>query len=221
MATYTTPTGTDVATFLSNRCGITVSGSDATIVAAVDAALEELSLLTGYSPFIAGSASTIVLDIPYGGNVRRIELPNGLLGSVTVQYNGSTLTAGTHYTLKKAAMTNTKAPAEYIELFAGYSTMRAGLSINGQWGYCLSSDVPAAIFEAVVMYAAGTVLDAQNQGRILGSGLRWTDGDVSESYSDILSGGGSNLSKALQGGTHMKTQAANVMRASRRVIGMV
>lgn len=170
------PTVSDVQAFLANRCGVdtslTVYTDTATITKALNWALTKLRQVTGYDPFVYGSAADMTVEVV--GLTGR--LPNGANGTIVVSKDGTTYVDGTDYRLYPL----NGSPKQYFRWINRNVVPTKPVTVNAQWGR--ASDYPDDVWEAIVMLTAAfcLVAFASGQAGILGSS--WTDGDVSVTY---------------------------------------
>lgn len=165
------PVVADVVAFLVNRCGVEADSllvtHLATLTAALNSALAQLSLLTGYDPFIAENAEDKSVEV----RGRRGLFWNGANGDVVVSLDGTTYTEETDYRLYPLNQDR----KEWIQWLRTLSPTKP-LTVNAEWGF--GDDYPDDVWEAIVMFAAGYALAAYALGQAGYLGESWTDGDV-------------------------------------------
>ena len=162
------PTTTNVADYLSQRFGVTVTAGDSSIAQMLASAIDELGNKTGYNPFVAGSAQAKAFDCPTRFPLV-IKLPNGIASLTSLVVAGETWTENVDYSIEPPGM----APAEYIKLYRAPSTLVRSITVTAKWGYCESADLPSVIFDALVELAAGKILSAMVAGAVASSGESW------------------------------------------------
>lgn len=167
------PVVADVVDFLVNRCGVD-SGSPIvtdldSLGKALDSAIAQLSVVTGYDPFIADAASDGYVEIVGGRGL----FWNGANGAVEISLDGTVYTEGTDYRLYPL----NKSRKEWVKWLSGLSPGKP-LTVNAEWGF--GDDCPDDLWQAIVMFAAGYALASYALGQAGYLGESWTDGDVAE-----------------------------------------
>lgn len=190
------PTTTDIATYLSQRFGITVTAGDASITQMLNAALADLETITGYSPFISdGSSSALVLDFPRLAPYMLV-LPSPLLTLSSIVVAGTTFTENVDFTLEPVRR---QGPKLRVAFYRTPPTWMRVVTVTGTWGYCTAANLPADLFEAIMQLAAGKILSAITAGEVTSAGESWTDGDVSKRNVGGSTGGMAGLESSAGG----------------------
>lgn len=182
--------------------------TDAQLNIAINASILWWDRITGWSPFLAGTASARLFDPPgtdkglylasLSGGKRHLNLHAGLISVTALTVSGTARVLNTDFWLKPADARTKSRPYEMIE-FAGpvYGSVNA-ISINGVWGF--STDVPDDVWLAV-LYSAG-VHALLAQGLKTAQGIEeWAELDVREKYGDKPFMGTINSWKEIATGT--------------------
>ncbi len=117
-------------------------------------------------PFLSsGSASTRLFDPPInnGRDYPYLSLQGGLTALTSVSISGTTLDTSQYF----SCPTNTLAkgrPITGIEFYRVYyvASLPRSVSVIGKWGYC--DTLPDSVFNAVLHYAASTLLASVSFG---------------------------------------------------------
>lgn len=195
------PTKAQLIDLLADRYGASVA-DESHLDWALAAALDELSEVTGYRPFIAGAASNHTYRVERG----RVRFSNGATGTITVSRDGTQLTEGQHFWLLPRNGDRYEGLQWLIQ--------PATIVVNAAWGY--GSDYPSAIWQAILEHAAGRVLSGIKLGKLTLAGDSWTDGDVSVHNGSALAG--RDGLAAIIGGQLIEDAVATWQRNSRTVV---
>lgn len=180
------PVSSDVTNLLADA-GVTAP-SNATVAAALAAAIATWNSMTGYEPFLAASA-TRYFDPP-GGSPRGFASPKGgsnvlrfdcgLVSLTSLSVAGVSKTQGTDFWLKPANKAASGKPYEWAEFSAPLYGKPNDVVVVGSWGY--SATVPDDAWNAVLELAAAIAVAGPNV-KASGGVLSYTIGSqVSETF---------------------------------------
>jgi len=198
------PTNTDVTSYLSERYGVTVSGTGS-IDDLIASAIEELQAVTGYRPFVSSTQSSHRVWV----RGSRVRLPNAIITLGEVTSDGQTFTQGTHFELGPLSGPR----IEWLEWLVHYPAKP--VTIDAIFGH--STDYPADVWLAIVQLVAARVIDGLLTGKIADSGVSWSDGDVSESYGAVVTSGGKGEAGSVASGEI--DRAMTTFKRHRRTVG--
>lgn len=203
------PETSDVVDFLVNRCGVDADSllvtHTATLENMLNAALQDLERVTGYSPFITAAASDGYVEI----NGKRGLFWNGANGALTVSLDGTIYTEGTDYLLYPL----NQARKEWMKWLRVCAPGKP-LTVNAEWGF--ADDYPADLWEAVVMLAAGMAIASYSAGQAGFAGESWTDGDVSVKQATAAHSSGETGLSSLSPGALISEAKASMLEHSRK-----
>ena len=200
------PAAADVIAFLTQTSGVTIpAGSAAAIDSLIASAAEEVSHLTGYTPFVGADSTKRIKQS------RVIRLPNGLYGTISLTVLGTALVLDKDFRYGPTHVAGVSGePYEWIELIRAPGS--AIMEIDGTWGY--ADDYPEPLLTAMIELVAGRYLESVRQGQVAGG--NWKEADSSR---DVV--GGSKIGGdegELAGGAMINRAKAAIMKY-RRFVG--
>lgn len=204
------PVSADVIAFLTQRAGVTVSGS--TIDGEIAKAIGVLEDVSGYRPFVAGATATnktVLINRPL------TILPNSFISPGTITGVTGVLEAGTVYDFVPYA----DDPKSGIRWLAVTNFPVRPVTVNARWGY--AADYPSDVFHALLAYAGGSILGMISDGRAAKSGISWTDGDVSQTNGSAGKSGTNSLGAMAHMGSAMMDEAILVFKQHKRIEAFV
>ena len=177
------PTGVDLERQLiaSGMLGLTPSVREQylDLDAAADAAYEAFQDAVGIRPFLAESTvTTKYYDAPGGPYV-----PIHPYVAITSVYTkGSFQTTSTAQTQNQDWEIEDDPPYRRL-IFNGYIEGPRRVGVTGRRGW--ADDLPARVWNGLLAYAAGVIIQPQVAAAINAGAVSWTEGDVSEKYGSM------------------------------------
>lgn len=177
------PTGVDLERFLiaAGMLGLTPSVREQylDLDTAADAAYEAFQDAVKIKPFLAETtATTRYYDAPGGPYV-----PIHPYVTITHIYTKGTFeTSSTSHTRYQDWEIGDEAPYRRV-LLNGYIEGPRRIGITGRRGW--ADDLPARVFNGLLAYAAGVIIQPSVAAAINAGAISWQEGDVSEKYGAV------------------------------------
>ncbi len=207
------PLAPDLAELLAGA-GLTAPSVSERMDGFCASALAQFGRETGYTPFLAASA-TRYFDPPgyhsgpYAGRrggERILRLDNGLVSVSALTIGGESKTVNEDFWLRPSNNPAGGKPYEWIEFYSPVFGTPNCISITGVWGY--ASTLPADAWHGILYLAAVMVTTEIKEGRLQGL-ISWKDGESAESR------GEQNLQKL---GENFQGQADKRISMFKRVV---